>query len=117
LPNTHFGEFQESKEKALKMPATVEHTQADPTQTFLPNRVLYIQTKSIIKGETQVVDLTTHLLETYHAYSGISPEFLKEAKRIVSTPSIPDKVFTLKKGNLVGTHMTAADKDGNHIAD
>lgn len=29
----------------------------------------------------------------------------------------PNTVFTLKKGNLVSTHLTVADKDGNHIAD
>jgi len=76
-----------------------------------------LHTKSIIKGEIQVLDLTPCLLEGYTTDLGISPDFLKEASKIASSPPIPEKVFTLKKGNLIGSHLAISDKDGNNVAD
>ena len=56
------------------MAAPLNDTEPNHAPRFQPNRILYIQTKSIIKGETQVLGLTTHLLGTYDAGSVISPD-------------------------------------------
>lgn len=45
------------------------------------------------------------------------PSFSKKAKQITSSPPLPEIVFTFKKENLPGSHLTVSDKAGNHVAD
>jgi hypothetical protein len=71
----------------------------------------------LTKGVIEVLNLTPHLLESYNVDTDISPEFLKEAKQITFPPPLSEIVFTFKKENLTGSHLTASGKGGNHVTD
>jgi hypothetical protein len=111
-----------SDEKATKMASTVEDpltepgaTEIDPAPPFQPTRIFYIQKKSLIRSSIHILDLTTALLETYNPQTGISPSFLAEAKKLVSSSPPPETIYILKS-NLTSSHLTVTNRTGTHLA-
>ena len=99
---------QAAKANALK-PQTVP---IDTSKPLTPTHALSI---THTKHHTILIqELTPHLAELFTATANLS---LEEAQKLIETTPAPPTLFTLKKENLLGTHLTVHDKEGKQVAE
>jgi hypothetical protein len=93
----------------LPKPQTVP---IDTSKPLTPTHALSI---THTKHHTILIqELTSHLAELFTATSNLS---LEEAQKLIEATPAPPTLFTLKKENLLGTHLTVHDKEGKEVAE
>jgi len=107
----------ESKPVATKPAAKrVDHESGtvpvDVHQPLTPTHALSItHTKH---GQIIIQDLTSSLPTLFAPKTGIA---IEEATKIVDGTPAPPVLYTLKKENFLGTHLTVNDKEGKEVAE
>jgi len=81
----------------------------DTTAPLSPTHAFHIQ---YIKSSISILDLSPHLATIFSSEEG--PSF--EKAQALTTPSAPP-VYTLKKNNLLGTHVSVTSGEGKDIAE
>jgi len=95
---------------------TVEHEPGtipvDVRQPLKPTRALSItHTKH---GQIIIQDLTSSLPTLFAPTTGLA---IEAATKLIDATPVPPVLYTLKKENLLGTHLTATDKEGKVVAE
>jgi len=94
------------------MPPKPETVHIDTSKPLTPTHALSI---THTKQHTILIqDLTPHLPELFTATSNLS---LEAAQKLIEANPAPPILFTLKKENLLGTHLTVHDKEGKEVAE
>lgn len=98
-----------SAKTTLPKPDTVP---IDTSKPLTPTHAL-----SIIHTKHHTIliqELTPHLPELFTATSNLS---LEAGQKLIESTPAPPNLFTLKKENLLGTHLTVHDKEGKEVAE
>jgi hypothetical protein len=89
-----------------------ETAKIDKSHSLTPTHALSI---THTKHHTIIIqDLTPSLSSIFSPASGLS---LDVATKLVSTDPAPPTLYTLKKENLLGTHLTVKNREGKEVAD
>jgi hypothetical protein len=84
----------------------------DTSQPLKPTHALSI---THTKHHTIIIqDLTPSLSSLFSHKHGLT---IEEATKLIDATPAPPTVFTLKKENLLCTHLTAHDKEGKEVAE
>ena len=84
----------------------------DTSQPLKPTHALSI---THTKHHTIIIqDLTPSLSSLFSHKNGLA---IEEATKLIDATPAPPTVFTLKKENLLCTHLTAHDKEGKEVAE
>jgi len=102
--------------KAQPAAKTVDHgpgtVPVDVRQPLKPTHALSItHTKH---GQIIIQDLTSSLPILFAPTTGLA---IEAATKLINATPAPPVLYTLKKENLLGTHLTATDKEGKEVAE
>lgn len=93
-------------------PKEAESVPIDTHKPLTPTHALSItHTKH---GQIIIQDLTPSLPSLFSPSTGLAVE---EATKLIDGTPAPPTLYTLKKENFLGTHMTVHDKEGKEIAE
>jgi hypothetical protein len=96
-------------------PKSILDIPIDEAITLRPTRILYIVPQSGWARDTNVLDLTTQLHDTYH--DGLTPEFITAAKRVATSTPPPAPIFTLTRAHWYSSsRLSVTDAAGAQVA-
>lgn len=85
------------------------------TVALQPTRILYIVPQSGWDRETEILDLTSQLLDSYQ--DGFTEDFNASVKRLVSSSPPPPPIFTLTRAHWYSSsRLTIMDAEGAQLA-
>lgn len=87
----------------------------DGAVAFQPTRILYIVPQSGWARDTQILDLTSQLLDSYQ--NDFTEDFKASVKRLVSSSPPPPPIFTLTRAHWYSSsRLTVTDAEGAQLA-
>jgi hypothetical protein len=99
-------------QQGAKVEPQAETVPIDHSKPLTPTHALSI---THTKHHTIIIqDLTPSLSTLFSAKDGLA---IDEATKLIDATPAPPTLYTLKKENLLGTHLTVHDKDGKEVAE
>jgi hypothetical protein len=99
-------------QQGAKVEPQAETVPIDHSKPLTPTHALSI---THTKHHTIIIqDLTPSISSLFSSKDGLA---IEEATKLIDATPAPPTLYTLKKENLLGTHLTVHDKEGKEVAE